>query len=665
MDSQSKSVAVVGVDTGGTFTDFVFVDDSGRITATKLPSSPADPSAPVIQGLGSSCSPIHRVVHGTTVATNALLERKVAPAALITTAGFEDVLEIGRQNRPILYDLHPRKAQPLIPRELRFGVKERMFHDGTIGVPLDRNEVQEILETIRDSGITSIAVCLLHSYANPVHEETIGEMAQSLGFSVSLSSEILPEFREYERTASVVVNACLKPVMEHYIDRLQARMDGVGLSIMQSAGGVIPARIAARRPVHTVLSGPAGGVIAAARIAARTGIDRLITFDMGGTSTDVSLYDRGPSLTGDRVIAGHPIRVPMMDIHTVGAGGGSIAFKDAGGALRVGPVSAGADPGPVCYGRGSAITVTDANLFLGRIDPAFFLGGKMKVYPEKVPKHMDALARSLELDAPATAEGVITVVNSVMERALRIISVERGRDPRELTLVSFGGAGGLHAADLAAAMGIPRVIVPLDAGVFSAYGMALADVVRDLSRTILRHADEESFVLVARVRDEMIDEGAKELSEEGIEEGLSALCSLDMRYHGQSYEITVPLSHDPVATFHEAHAALYGYSREDSAVQIVTVRVRLVAQRGGTTDKWERVGQPADRPAAYREQRLVYEGKEVTARVFDRSALRPGHILEGPALAAESSSTTFLPPGVRGEVDAYGNLILTRTTERS
>lgn len=625
----------------------------------KRPSCPKDPSLPVLEGLLSARLDAHRVVHGTTVATNALLERKVSPAALITTAGFEDVLEIGRQNRPALYDIHPRKTQPLIPRELRFGVRERVLHDGAIKTALDREEVRSVLRAIGRLGIKSLAVCLLHSYVNPGHEKTIGEMARAMGFTVSLSSEILPEFREYERTATVVVNACLRPVMEQYIDKLESELKGAGLSVMQSAGGIIPARIAAKRPIHTVLSGPAAGVVAAVRTAERLGIDRLITLDMGGTSTDVSLYDRGPALTGDKLVGGHPIRVPMMDIHTVGAGGGSIAFKDAGGALKVGPASAGADPGPVCYGKGDAITVTDANLFLGRIEPSFFLGGRMEIHPQRIPGHLKILARSIGLDSLATAEGIVTVVSSVMERALRVISVERGHDPREFTLVSFGGAGGLHAAELARELGIGQVLIPKDAGVFSARGMALADVVRDLSRTILRKADVLPVPFLREILANMAREGTRELAQAGIDEsGVHALSSLDMRYEGQSYELTLPLTDDPAASFHSAHAARYGYSRDDSAVEIVTVRVRLVAAGNSPPMEPERVRKRLSAPVALRRVQIHFDGSDLPTPVFDRCALSAGHVLEGPALIGETSSTTFLPPQTRAEMDGFGNMIV-------
>lgn len=653
-----SNASVVGVDTGGTFTDFVVMDERGGIRVDKLPSNPSDPSRPVVEGLSAvSHQAAYRVVHGTTVATNALLERTVAPTALITTAGFEDVLEIGRQTRPVLYDIHPKKPEPLIPRELRFGVNERILHDGTVLRALRKEEVRTVLGRIQDAGVNSIAVCFLHSYANPVHEEAVGETAREMGFTVSLSCEVLPEFREYERTATVVVNACLRPVMEGYLGRLKDQMRGAHLSVMQSAGGIIPWGIAARLPVHTVLSGPAGGVIAAAHTARRSGLDRFISFDMGGTSTDVSLYDRAPSLSSEKTIGGFPVRVPVLDIHTVGAGGGSIAYRDAGGGLKVGPISAGADPGPVCYGRGERITVTDANLFLGRLEPRFFLGGRMGIYPERVRARMEKLGDALGLDAVSAAEGIITVANAVMERAIRVISVERGHDPRELTLISFGGAGGLHAVELARALNIPEVLVPRDAGVFSAYGMVLADITRDFSRTILRDASALSAEELRSLVGAMVRSGTEELAAEGIDPALiTAEGSLDMRYAGQSYEITVPMTQDPAEAFHGAHKKLYGYERQGARVEIVNVRARLTAltSRPVVEPKPSEASNPGE--ALLEKRKLIHRGIEVEAGIYDRERLGGGARVVGPAVIGESTSTIFLPEGALGAVDGLGGI---------
>lgn len=657
MRLKSNMPGVIGVDTGGTFTDFVFVDESGAVRVDKLPSVPADPARPVLQGIsGIAERRASRIVHGTTVATNALLERKVAETALITTAGFEDVIEIGRQNRPTLYDIHPRKPTALIPRHLRFGVSERVLHDGTVQVPLSEAEVRRAIARIKETDAHTVAVCLLHSYANPIHEEFIGRLLEEEGFSVSLSCRVLPEFREYERTATVALNACLRPIMEGYLQRLERGLTEARLMVMQSAGGIIPARTAAKFPVHTVLSGPAGGVIAAAHKAAQIGLDRIITFDMGGTSTDVSLYDRNFSFTADKSIGGYPVRIRVLDIHTVGAGGGSIAFRDEGGALKVGPASAGADPGPLCYGRGTDLTVTDANLFLGRIDPSFFLGGKMALYAERVGEPMTALAESLGLSAAAAAEGIITVVNSVMERAMRVISIQKGYDPRDFTLVTFGGAGGLHAVELARSLNIPRVLIPSHAGVFSALGMAVAHEARELSRTVLKEENNLTRQELNGILDSLVSAGARELIEEGTDPArITSELSLDMRYKGQSHEINVPVSGNQIEAFHTFHENLYGYSMRDTAVEIVTARTRLIVK----SDVRVLAGTPGARAkdqGPKRFSRLIFRGEWVQCRIHERAALDSGTRLKGPALVLDAHSTVFLPPGSSALVDWDGNM---------
>jgi N-methylhydantoinase A len=649
----------VGVDTGGTFTDFFFVDSSGTTRVDKRPSCPQDPARPVLDGLLSlPPGTAHRVVHGTTVATNALLENKVAKTALITTAGFEDILEIGRQNRPDLYAIHPRKTPPLIPRDLRFGVRERILHDGTVLLPIDPDEVSALLRQIKDLQVTALAVCLLHSYANPVHEELIGSLAEHMHFAVSVSCQVQREFREYERTATVAVNAALRPIMEGYLNRIEGGMRGAHLSVMQSAGGTLPPRTAARFPVHTILSGPAGGVIAAAHTAAMAGLDRIITFDMGGTSTDVSLYDRAPGMASGRVIGGHPVRVPVIDIHTVGAGGGSIAYRDAGGGLKVGPISAGADPGPVCYGKGNALTVTDANFFLGRMETSSFLGGRMKVDTGRIRGPLELLADSLGLGAAETAEGIVTVVNTVMERAIRVISIQRGHDPKNFTLLSFGGSGGLHAVALAQSLGIPQVLIPLNPGVFSAIGMAGAQISRDFSRTVLARTDTLTPNELNALIQELAATGLAEFVGEGIpEERVMVTASLDMRYRGQSHELGVPARSDPHSAFHDAHHTLYGFRREDSPVEIVTIRVRLTAQESPLQDPDTLVGSGSGHPIARRH--LTYAGQLICAEVYDRKDLPPAAALQGPALVVEATATTFIPPASSASIDSHGNIIIT------
>jgi len=555
-----------GVDTGGTFTDFVFWDGE-RLSSAKRPSTPGDPSRAILAELRESAG-LSSLVHGSTVATNALLERRGAPTAFVTTAGFEDMLEIGRQNRPRLYDWSGRGREALIPRGRRFGVRERVTFDADVLRPLTEDEVARVVGQVRASGATSVAVCLLHAYASPEHERALGRALRDVGLSVSLSHEILPEYREYERAATTAANAYVSPLMEGYLERLASGLgDGARLRVFQSNGGSMSAATAGREAVHTVLSGPAGGVRGAAAVARQAGFERILTFDMGGTSTDVALCDRGLGMTQESQVGGLPVRVPMLDIHTVGAGGGSIAFWDAGGALRVGPESAGADPGPACYGRGDRPTVTDANLTLGRIDPAAFLDGAMELDVERARSVLAAFAAEGGVSVERVAEGIIAVANSNMERALRRITVDRGLDPREFTLVAFGGAGPMHACELAERLEIKTVLAPRDAGVLSALGMLTAEVVRDYSQSVLDADPEEAFArLEQRARRELADDGFADVAIER---------SVDLRYRGQSFEITLPWGERD--RFGAAHERLYGYRRDEAPVETAAVRVRAAA----------------------------------------------------------------------------------------
>ncbi len=490
----------IGVDIGGTFTDFVlFVD--GKLTVHKVPTTPDDHARAMLAGLAELGAAAGQgpVVHGTTVATNALLERKGARTALITTRGFRDVLEIGRQNRPDLYALEPQKPPPLVPRELRLEVAERVDHKGRVLQPLDMASVDAAIAELQRLGAESVAVCLLFSFLYPEHEATIAARLEAAGFAVSASHRILPEFREYERTATTVANAYVSPVLNRYLTNLEAKLPAeLGpLRVMQSNGGVITAKAAKAAAARTVLSGPAAGVVGAAYMAGLSGYTDLITLDMGGTSTDVALVPGRLRETSEATVGDVPVRLPMLDIHTVGAGGGSIARLDAGGALRVGPQSAGADPGPACYGKGDQITVTDAHVLLGRVAPTQFLGGRMALDRPRAERLMADLAARMGMDAERAANGVLRVANAIMEKAVRVISVERGYDPRRFTLVAFGGAGPLHACELAEGLGIPRVLVPRSPGVLSALGMLAADVMKDYSQTVmLRLPDpvDESFV---------------------------------------------------------------------------------------------------------------------------------------------------------------------------
>src|ERR1041384_7733362 len=528
----------VGIDTGGTFTDFVY-EAAGTINVFKVASTPDDPSRAIAQGLqriakesGTELSEIE-IVHGTTVGTNALLQRRGARVALVTTAGFEDVIEIGRQARPELYNLNAIKPPPLVPSELRFGVKERVAANGEVLEPLHNEALGRLVEHVQASGCESIAVSLLFSFVDPRHEMAIARALESFGVPLSISHQVLPEYREFERTATVCVNAYLQPLMGSYLTRLSgyaglrpasARDARVPrLRVMQSSGGSISAEAAAQEPVRTILSGPAGGVVGALHAARIAGITNIITFDMGGTSTDVALCDReGMRLTNESIVAGLPVAIPMMDIHTVGAGGGSIARVDEGGSLRVGPESAGASPGPACYGRSLLPTVTDAHAVLGHFGGAGLLGGEFKLDEQRAREAMVKLADDLSrvsgkrTSIKAAARGVLAVANTNMERALRRISVERGHDPRQFALLPFGGAGGLHAVDLARALRIPTVIVPSAAGALSAIGVLAADVVKDQSRTVMLEVTKEVGTKLDRPFEAMDRAAAAAMRREGF-----------------------------------------------------------------------------------------------------------------------------------------------------
>ncbi|RLJ70098.1 N-methylhydantoinase A [Hydrogenivirga caldilitoris] len=651
----------IGVDTGGTFTDFIFFRE-GKFKVLKVSSTPKNPAEAVLIGLEEIGGEGRRIVHGSTVATNALLERKGAKTALITNKGFEDVIEIGRQNRERLYDLHYRKPETLVPRELRFGVGGRINYRGEILEDLEEAEVRSIVEKLKSSGAESVAVCLLHSYTNPVHEMEVGRVIrEELGIHVSLSHEILPEFREFERTSTTVVNAYVSPKMEGYISYLEKNLkEKDSLNIMQSNGGIISSEVAKREAVRTVLSGPAGGVISALHIGKLTGFERLITFDMGGTSTDVSLIDKAPTVTTETKINGLPVKVPMIDIHTIGAGGGSIAWIDEGGLLRVGPVSAGAEPGPVCYGRGGRdITVTDANLFLGRLVPDYFLGGRMKLHPERVNEPLRGLAGMLNTSPIELAHAIIEVANSNMERALRKVSVERGYNPENFSLVSFGGAGGLHAVFLAKLLGIPRVIVPPNPGIFSAMGMLLADSVKDYSLTVMLKGSETNYLSLEELFQPLIERAIEDMEKEGFTANDVLLDRyLDMRYTGQSYELTVPFSEGYEETFHREHRRFYGYSH-DRDTEIVNIRLRAqVSTPKPVIPSFEEKAPERNPEALLGSTNSFFEGNTVKTEVYKRESLRWGNRIFGPAIVVEYSSTTVLPPGSSAEVDKFGNLIV-------
>ncbi|MGC8551030.1 MAG: hydantoinase B/oxoprolinase family protein [Acidobacteriaceae bacterium] len=657
----------VAIDTGGTFTDCVYMRN-GTLQVLKVFSTPPDPAQAVLEGLALIHSGKMDVRHGTTVGTNAMLERKGARVAFITTAGFEDVIAIGRQTRAQLYDWFAPVLECIVSPGLRFGVPERVSAEGEIlRTPTDQ-ELDALADAVKKSGAEAIAISLLFSFANPANEQRVAAALAHLRLPVSASHKILPEFREYERASTTVVNACLAPRMEKYLldlsDRVHAEHQGE-VEVMQSSGGITSARIAAREPVRTVLSGPAGGVIGAHRMAQLAGFEKIIGFDMGGTSTDVFLSDvsrGGAALTHESIVAGVPVGVPMLDIHTAGAGGGSIARFDAGGLLRVGPESAGSDPGPVCYGRGDKVTVTDANLLLGRLDEESFLWGKVKLDRARAHAALDAARGSLS-SVEEYASGILRVVETEMQKAIQVISVERGHDPRDFTLVAFGGGGPLHACALARALRIPRVLIPRLPGALSAVGILLADEVRDYSRTVMLRDDAEEQL--ARVVSELRSEAEAEFASRGLapeDPSWRVEKSLDARYRGQGYELNIPFDRTSLAAtlevFHALHQKRYGFCDPQRPVEIVNVRLRAVVV-GESFESAKVAGIEGEGQAALSGERPVYfDGHWETARIYDREKLVPGDRVSGPSLITEYSSVTVLPPGASATMDGWGNLVV-------
>ncbi|MDH5761310.1 MAG: hydantoinase/oxoprolinase family protein, partial [Gemmatimonadota bacterium] len=568
----TASTALLAVDTGGTFTDLVLLRDR-RVETLKVPSTPRDPAQAVLDGiraiLGDDADFL--LLHGSTVATNALLERRGSKVALVTNLGFEDVIEIGRQNRPQLYALVGHRPPPLVDRDARLGIPGRLGPRGEEVSPLGDADLVGLVERVRETGAEAVAVCLLHSYANGEHEERVAGVLEAMGLPLSVSSRLLPEFREYERTSTTVVNAYVSPVMSRYLGRLKDEAGAHRVTIMGSNGGALPVERARREPAHTVLSGPAGGVVGALTWAKRAGHPDVITFDMGGTSTDVSLCPGRPLQTREFQIDGQPVAVPVIDIHTVGAGGGSLARLDAGGALRVGPQSAGADPGPICYGRGgTGVTVTDAHVWLGRLPADAFLGGGEPLDRESIRGPLTAIAEGLGTTLEEAAEGVLAVADTAMERALRVISVERGYDPADFALVAFGGAGALHVAELASRVGASRAIVPPDPGLLSAYGMLASPVTREASRTVLMSTEDDGLAAaMERVFAELESQSRAEMLAEGADpDTLVVEWWVDARYRGQSFELRVGFT-DWVAEYHTSHEERYGYQRPDTPVEAV------------------------------------------------------------------------------------------------
>jgi N-methylhydantoinase A len=653
-------MVVVGVDTGGTFTDCICRSETGFLVC-KLPSTPDNPARAVLAGLAGLGVTAEAVLHGSTVATNAILERKGAVTAFVTNQGFEDVIAIGRQQRPELYDLTSRRPPCLVPEALRFGVPGRVTVEGGVLEELSAETARRLAEGVARAGAASVAVCLLFSFLHPEHEQLLGRALAEAGLSVSLSHEIVAEFREFERASTTVANAYVAPVMDAYLADLDAGLGpGTRLSVMQSGGGLATAATARREPVRTILSGPAGGVVAALVVGREAGFDRLVTFDMGGTSTDVSLLDGAATLAMEAEVAGIVVKTPMLDIHTVGAGGGSLAGLDAGGALTVGPQSAGADPGPACYGRGTVLTVTDANLFLGRLAPDRFLGGTMPLFPERLPPLFAALSREAGLTPLELAEGIVTVAETAMERAIRVISVERGHDPAGFALLSFGGAGGLHAVSLARLLGMGTVVAPRHAGLFSALGMLFADVIKDYATTVMLASNTTDAMELAMLFTPLEARAKADLAAEGFApERMLLERQLDMRYKGQSHELSVRFVADPYQAFHARHEAIYGYGDRARLVEVVTVRLRA----RGLTDKpvltqASRLTVTVPEAARIGERPLVWRGQDTAAMWYDRERLLPGNRFDGPALVAEPSATILVPPGAEAEVDSFGNLVI-------
>ncbi len=655
---------LLGIDTGGTFTDFVLYDGKDY-KVHKISSTPDDPSTAICDGVNYFNEVPFRyltLIHGTTVATNTLLERKGARVLLLTTKGFEDVIEIGRQNRGKLYDLFWTKKPALVPKRDRIGISERVNSKGMVLKELNGDEVHTLMQSSNFEEFEAVAVCFINSYANPVHEIKVQNVLSSLDIPVSISYEVIPEFREYERTSTTVVNSYLIPKVRGYMHSLNKKLKGVGIYVMQSNGGVITPEQAANEPVKVIASGPAGGVVGAYKIARQTGIDKVITYDMGGTSTDLSVCDGELKFTTETVIDDVPIKIPMMDILTIGSGGGSIAYADSGGVLKVGPESAGADPGPACYGKGKYPTVTDANLMLGRMQAENFLGGRMKVDPKLSESSIKALNNGFGIDPLKLAEMIIKVANSNMERAIKVISVEKGYDPREFSLISFGGAGGLHACELARSIGLKRVIFPVNPGVLSALGMLFADSFKDYSKGFFLNCKEADLSVLELQYGELEQKAVRDI--QGVEQNASCseedtefLRSMDVRYKRQSHELTIPYSRDFIDDFHKKHLKRYGFNGVGNTVEIVALRVRAVISRSA----FELPELKTERSEITGTGSLVYINGEWTDIVrYDRSRFYNGFVFKGPSIINEDTSTIFIPEGFRCVVDRFGNIVSER-----
>jgi len=692
----------LGIDIGGTFTDATLIDeDSGKVRIDKVSSTPHDPSLGfceatrrILREARVEPADVRYVVHGTTVATNAIMEGKTARTGFITTDGFRDMLEIQRQIRPSLYDLQFEKPRPLVPRYLCFGVPERMDADGKVLTALDQAATRRIAVELRAEGVEAVAVCLLHAYINPDHERMVGEILSEVfpEAIVSLSSDVAPEIREYYRASTTVINAAIRPVVARYLQNIEARLREAGLNaellVMQSSGGVFTFAAASEKPVFMVESGPAAGVIAAAYLGSTLGYQNILSFDMGGTTAKAGLIQDGtPRVTKDYEVgataqsgagrargSGYPIRTPVIDLVEIGAGGGSIAWVDSGGALRVGPQSAGADPGPVCYGKGGTQpTITDANLVLGRLNPHYFLGGEIVLDVEKARAAiLGQCAQPLGLDLIAAAHGIVEIANAAMVNALRLVSVQRGYDPRDFVLIAFGGAGPVHANRLAAETDIPTTLIPMSPGITSAMGLLVTDLKHDYATTFIRRVDQLDTRAVTDVFARMESSGRASLLRDSIAAGnMEFVRQADMRYVGQSFELTIPLSANAditpgvvtqvLAQFHEAHERAYGFNAPGEPVELVNLRLTAVGKIGKPQLRELLPG--GEEGSGEKGRRQVYfaeRGGFVDCPIYDRYHLRFGAVIAGPAIVEEFDSTTVIHPGYVARVDRFGNMMLTR-----
>ncbi|NUR94517.1 MAG: hydantoinase/oxoprolinase family protein [Kribbellaceae bacterium] len=675
----------IGVDTGGTFTDICLYDtERNELRVFKVSSTPDDPGRAIVEGVeelletsaAGRLGDVSYFAHGTTVGTNAMLTGRGARTGLLTTRGFRDLRELARGRRPKLYDLQADKPTPLVPRDLRLEVTERAQHDGTVRTPLDEAGVREAVRRLRAEGVEAIAVCLLYSYVFPDHEQRIAELIaeEFPGAYVSLSSEVLPEFREYERLSTVVSNAYLGPKVSQYLVKLRANLTSRGLGVSpyvtQSNGGVVSFEEAQRFPVRMVLSGPSTGVVGAARIATEAGCPDIITFDMGGTSSDVSLVRNGEARTSSGLeLDGRAIRTAMLDIHTVGAGGGSVAWLDSGGLLKVGPESAGADPGPACYGRGGLPTVTDANVVLQVLNPEYFLGGRLAIDQEASRRAVGKLADQLGMTVEDTAQGIVRVVTANMARAIRVISVQRGHDPRDYVMVPFGGAGPLHASRLAAELGVRKILVPESPGALSALGLLLTDLKTDFSRTAVVSVGPGAEKEIEAVFAGLEEQARTWFEASGIDDrARSVRRQLDLRYAGQNHELTVdvpagPYTAETVATliagFGAVHERAYGYASASGVVQAVTFRVQAIGEIDARPSSSPVVASRA--PGERARKRAVYLpelGGFHECVVRQRAELTPGTVVEGPAVIEQMDTTTLVLPGSTARIDAQRNLLV-------